>query len=429
MVFPVIILQKKPRVNRFSVRSYCRGLLLLLWAANVNLAWSEDVIDLNRAIELTLTQHPELSEFAHRADAVAGYVQQAGVGSRVQLEARVEDGFGTGSHSGFSMIQSSVVISWLLDAQQVESRVREASDKAGVLVFEKEAKALDLAAATARLFVRQRILLERMKLARLARDQGQQALKAISARVAAGKSSLVDQHLAQAELSRRNLDLEDLHHELEASLYQLVAQWRGDAAHYQVARFPLVAPNIGDFEQQKQKLLAHPGLKLFASKARLMSSQIARAKAEAEPQWQVSTGVRRYEASDDFGLIAGVSIPLGGEQRNAGTIKAITAKQGQNEAEKQALMLSLETQIFVLLKQLEHNQHVITQLSQQLLPLLEKALSEAKKAYAIGKFSYYDWTRVQQSLFSAQGELLDAYENAYLNQIELERLTGASFAN
>ncbi|WP_257173103.1 hypothetical protein [Colwellia sp. M166] len=42
-----------------------------------------------------------------------------------------------------------------------------------------------------------------------------------------------------------------------------------------------------------------------------------------------SAGLRRYETTDDFGLVAGISIPFGETNQNQGKIKALTASQNK----------------------------------------------------------------------------------------------------
>ncbi|WP_257173102.1 hypothetical protein [Colwellia sp. M166] len=66
---------------------------------------------------------------------------------------------------------------------------------------------------------------ERLTLAKFSLSQANKSLAAIDKRVKAGKSSIVDKLKASAEVAKRELVVEDLTHEVDASKYQLFAQW------------------------------------------------------------------------------------------------------------------------------------------------------------------------------------------------------------
>lgn len=158
----------------------------------------------------------------------------------------------------------------------------------------------------------------------------------------------------------------------------------------------------------------------------VMQSEIALAEVNQKRSWEVSAGVRRNEVVDDFSFTAGISIPFGSENRNRGLISSLQEKQNQSKAESQALYQRLSTQALLLTHKLKHNRHVIDGLRNQSIPFLEEAAAKANKAYEKGRYRYTDLYAVQQELVKAQSQLIDAYTNIQLFNIELERLTGTS---
>ena len=401
-------------------------------------------VDLRSAIAKTMNSHPELKSFAIQNEVYAGYAQQAGIQSRPQIGFLVEDGLGTGEHSGFKSAQSTLSISWLLDGALAKRKMAAAKVHGSTVAVEREIKALDLAAQTARYFIQVLVNKERLKLAKFSLKQANNALKAIDKRVKAGKSSLVDKLKSQAEVAKRALVVEDLHHEVNASKYQLFAQWGGQDQRVKqsnqhkesevigsllsLPRLPLT-DDVGSgsgADSLFNKLKQTPLISLFATKQRIAQSEIELARIEAKPLWQFSTGLRRFETTDDFGLIAGVSIPFGDANQNAGKIKALRASQNQLETESLALVHQLNTQLYVLVEQLKHSQHVIHAVANNIIPVLAQAFDEAEKAYKVGMYSYTEWMNTQQALLNAQSDLIDAYQSAHLNNIEIERLTGTS---
>lgn len=431
---------KKPTGGRFFVRISQRVLLAFITLIPT-MTFAQDealsAVDLRTAITQTVNMHPELRSFAIQTEMYSGYAQQAGITSRPQIDFTVEDALGTGDHSGLKSAQSTLSISWLLDGDLVERKVKTAKHYGSTVAIEREVKALDLAAQTARYFVQVLVNKERLTLAKFSLAQANKSLIAIDKRVTVGKSSLVDKLKAKAEVAKRELVVEDLMHEVDASKYQLFAQWMqkdssnaNNQEHKKIdvigSLLSLPLSDNADFNMLFNKLAQTPSVSIFATKQRIAQSEIELARIETKPLWQFSAGLRRYETTDDFGLVAGISIPFGESNQNKGKIKALTASQNKLETESVALVHKLNTQLYVLIEQLKHSHHVIQAVTDNIIPVLEQAFSEAEKAYTVGKYSYTDWMNTQQALLNAQSDLIAAYQNAHLNNIEIERLTGSS---
>ncbi len=425
--------RKKPIGNRFLAV----GLVLTTGAGLVTstpflanaqiqqqLQSSHQVINLSKAVTMTLQSHPELKALIAQEAVWQGNIEQAGIGERPQIGLMIEDALGTGEHSALQSMQSTLTYSWLLQQDQIDGRVNAAKSQANAVIVEQKIKALDLSAIVAKQFVEILIKQERLKLNQLAVSQAQEVVDAIVKRVKAGKSSNVEMRLAQAELVRRNLAVEDLEHELKASHYQLSSLWGKPQAELKLTGNLMLKPEIPSVESQLNKLKQIPQIQQFANEQRIAQSQMELARIEAKPQWQFTAGLRRYETTDDFGLVAGVSIPWGSENRNAGTMAALRAKQDVLASQQQALMQKLDAQLYVLLQEMAHSHHVIETIQLEIIPVLENALTEAGQAFDIGKLSYNQWSDIRRELLSAQNQLLDAYQSLHLQHIEIQRLTG-----
>ena len=425
--------RKKPIGNRFLAV----GLVLTTGAGLVTstpflanaqiqqqLQSSHQVINLSKAVTMTLQSHPELKALIAQEAVWQGNIEQAGIGERPQIGLMIEDALGTGEHSALQSMQSTLTYSWLLQQDQIDGRVNAAKSQANAVIVEQKIKALDLSAIVAKQFVEILIKQERLKLNQLAVSQAQEVVDAIVKRVKAGKSSNVEMRLAQAELVRRNLAVEDLEHELKASHYQLSSLWGKPQAELKLTGNLMLKPEIPSVESQLNKLKQIPQIQQFANEQRIAQSQMELARIEAKPQWQFTAGLRRYETTDDFGLVAGVSIPWGSENRNAGKMAALRAKQDVLASQQQALMQKLDAQLYVLLQEMAHSHHVIETIQLEIIPVLENALTEAGQAFDIGKLSYNQWSDIRRELLSAQNQLLDAYQSLHLQHIEIQRLTG-----
>lgn len=410
----------KPTNDRFC--ALVGSISICFFALSAN---AQEVISMNKAISLSLEQHPDLRVYAHKSKAALALVEQAKVGRPMTFNAVAEDALGTGSYSGAKGIQTTLSISWLLEKDIIASRVKLANTQAATASVEREVKAMDVASETARVFITILSQIEKLKLAKLAEQQAQEVLKQITVKVQAGKLFAIDELRAKAALSLFTLEVEDLTHEIEASKAQLAAQWRG-SADFEVSGDLSKIPSIKNLDTALAKLASTPKLKRFLIEQKIMQSEIDLAKKEQNPAWEVSAGVRRNEVVDDYAFTAGISIPLGGDNRNQGLISSLQAKQNQSRAESDALYQRISTEALLLSHKLRHNRHVIDSLSNQSIPLLEDASEKAQRAYELGSYRYTDLYAVQQELVNAQSQLIEAYTNIQLFNIELERLTGTS---
>ncbi|BDQ66141.1 TolC family protein [Shewanella xiamenensis] len=422
---PFKVKTKKPIGCRFS--AVVLGMCLVF----PGVAVSDEVpqsLTLADAVTLTLQRHPELQIYTSQQRVMEGRIQQASMGARSEIGLMIEDALGTGEHSALKSMQSTLTFSWLLQQDLIDSRVNAAKTEATQLEIEKQIKALDLSSQVAQHFVDLLVKQERLKLNLMAETQAKEVVKTVAKRVQAGKSSAVETQLAKAELIRRGLAVEDIEHELKASRYQLASLWGKPKVSYRFSGNLLDMPKVPSVDSQFNLLKKHPRFQQFATAQRIAQSQIELARIEAKPQWQLTAGVRRYEASDDFGLVAGISIPWGSSNRNAGTIAALQAQQDVLANEQNALMQAQDAQLYVLLQEMAHSAHVIDTVRSDIVPTLEKALSEASNAFDKGLLSYNQYNDVYRELLSAQYQLLDAFESLHLQHIEIQRLTGTSIS-
>lgn len=416
---------KKPTGTRFY--AMFAGVVLCFSAAVCSEEQTQ-TISLPDAVMMTLRYHPELQALVSQERVWQGRVEQAGTGERHQFSLMIEDALGTGENSAFNNMQSTLTFSWLLQQERLDSRVAAAKSEAATLALEKRIKALDLAALVARRFIAILVNQEHLKLNQIAVSQAKQVMKILTQRVKAGKNSGIEVQLAKAELIRQELALEDAEHQLKANRYQLASLWGKPAQRYPLSGNLLNLPAIPTVESQLALLRQNPRVLQFASAQRIAQSQIELARIEAKPQWQFTAGLRRYEATDDFGLVAGISIPWGDSNRNAGMIAALQAEQDVLASEQSALMQSLDTQLYVLLQEMAHSQHVIQTVQTSIVPTLETALSEAGNAFEKGQTSYNQYHNVRRELRIAHTQLLDAFESLHLQHIEIQRLTGTSLS-
>lgn len=426
-------LPKIPTANRFSSRVLPALSAMVLVGAcfaapSVHGEGTPEqrLLSLDQAVQLTLEQHPQLGVFVHRREAYQGLIEQVGVGARPTIDLTVEDFAGGDNASGFDNAQSTLSISWVVQGERVDQRIQAAQITAGQVDIQQQITALDLSAQTARLFIQTLVEEQRLILARQAHHQARSTVNALKKRVDAGKSPEFERLQAEVEMAQRELEAEDLQHVLTSTRYQLRAQWGGERNDFRLVGELLTIPTLGSVEQQFDQLKENPTLVLLATQQRIAESEIELARIEAKPQWQFSVGVRRFEASDDFGMVAGVSVPLGKDRSSTGKIRSLQARQAEFASESEALQRQLDTQLYVLLQEIKHSHHVIETLQKRIIPALNTAHAQATHAYETGKLGYQQWANLLNKKLGAQQDLLSAFEAIHLQHIELQRLTGTT---
>ncbi|SHF85527.1 outer membrane protein, cobalt-zinc-cadmium efflux system [Marisediminitalea aggregata] len=416
---------EKPIMGRFLC-TLVGGLLAL---STAYAAETTTPINLQAAISNTLSTHPELAVFASRAQVIAGEIRQAGIADRATINLTVEDAFGTGEQELIKSMQTTFTYTWVVQDEILDARVAAATSGQAILKIEQQIAALDLAADTAAKYIGVLIAQERLKLQKLSVIQSEEVLANVTAKVTAGIAPVTEQFLAKAELQRRLLAVEDALHEIKARKYALTSLWGLQHQEFTFSGDLLDIPARPDVEMTLARIKDTPQLQKFATEERVLASKIALADTEATPRWQFSAGVRRLESTDDFGLVAGVSIPWGEKASNAGTIMALKAQQDGLLSQYKAAEQALDAKLYVLLLELEHSYHVIETIKTGIIPELENALTEANRAFENGQLNYSVWSDIRNQHISAQLQLLDAYEMLHLQHIEIQRLTGTSLSS
>ncbi len=404
-------------------------LLLLVSGADAQSppARPESSITLDEALVRTLRDSPELRVAGYQVHVARGHLEQAALPPNPVLNATLEDALGTRDHRGLSAAETTVTLAWVLERGLRERVVDFARAELAVSTFDAELARLDAAAETARRYVAALALQARNEHARQAVALAGDVIDVVRRRVDAGAAPRAELERALADLVRAELVLEDIEHEHLTARHRLAGQWGAAQPDFAaVAGDIAVLPESIDFATLIASAERNPDLLRYASRRRVDEAQLALAEAGRRPGWIVSAGVRRFEATDEFALVAGIEIPLAIRDRNEGRISAARAGARVTDAAAAAERIRIQTDLFALHQEFEHSLHVAERVGGELIPRLDSALEETRQAYQIGRHGYHELRAVQLELLEARGLLLAASEAAHRIAIEIERLTGVA---
>ena len=401
-------------------------------AMSVTAAFAQDgaesgvrVLGLEQALARTVSANPGLVAFGYQVDAAEGRLRQAQIRPNPELDVALQDILGVDEHRGLTSAEATVSIAWILERGIREQRVSAARAGVSLSNVDAEIARLDAAAETARRFLASLAFQERLANAMQAVRFSAETVAAVRARVEAGSALEAELARAEAELARAALQQEHDEHELVSAYHRLSAQWGEtepdfDSVSGDVMALPLMEP----FEALLARADGNPELARFMSRQRLAEEELRVAQAQSRPDWRATAGLRRVEATDEFVLVGTLAVPIRTRGRNLGRVAEVRADIARTGAEAAVARVDFETALFVLHQELNHNLQLAAGLRDEVIPRLERALADTRRAYELGRYSYFEWSVVQGELLQANSDLLEASIAAHQVVIEIERLTG-----
>lgn len=383
-------------------------------------------LTLESAIEQTLARNPDLRVYVPRLVAARERAAGAALRPPLELQAEVQDAFGTGRASGFDSAETTFALSQVIELGG-KSALRADAAAAGtaVVAAERAAAELDVLAEVTRRFIHVAADQEHLTLTMRATALAEENVTAASARVAAARAPEVELRRARVTRARAAVEQEHAEHELQSSRRKLAAMWGDSEARFERVAADLYALPPGEgYEALLAGLADNPDFLHFASEARLRDAElrIAEAHARADVTWRA--GLRLLHESNDEALVFGVTMPLNAARRARSEIAAARAEREQTAAEREAHRVRAEAQLFELFQELGHAIAEADALRTTVLPEMEAALEATRYAFERGRYSYLEWVDAQRELVEVQRALIDASANAHLYRTEIERLTG-----
>lgn len=388
-----------------------------------------ETVSLNDAVARTLERNPALIAFGYQIEAQEGRVVQSSLRPNPEFGVLVENALGSGTLEGIDRAETTLSLAWVLERGKRERRVNAARAGMSLLETDAEIRRLDAVAETARRFLDSIANQERLARTEEAMRLAEQTVANVGRRVQAGRTPDADLARAEAELARVQLDHEDVEHELLASNRRLAAQWGETRPDFTRVNGDVRAlPSPDSFAALLTRIDENPNLARYLSEKRLREAELRLAETEAKPDWRVNAGVRRLEQTNDQALIAGITIPLGIRNRNQGRIAEARARLAMTDADRTARRVQIETQLFALYQELQHSLHRAATLRDEILPRVERALADTERAYAAGRYGYFELRVAQSEVLNARTALIEASIDAHRNVIEIERLTGTTLS-
>ena len=392
-------------------------------------AQTGNVLTLDDAFARAIESHPDLQLVEARRGVLQSELERAALRPVLVAGVSLENVLGSGETSALSGGELTLSLASVLErGGKLDARRAVVQTRIDALALEREAKRLDVLAEVARRYLAMIAARHQREITEFDIAQRKRTVAAARHRLQAGASPESVLLTAQAALARSELDKARAMQRHDSARQHLAVLWgERHPAFDVVAADPSRLPALAPFAQLAALLERTPELRQFASEQRIREArlQLARRQATTDIHWEF--GVRRLQASEDVGVVAGFSIPLGAARHAQPDIRGAQAELAALEIERESRDLALYSTLTDAHGRFLAAQVEVERLQTDVLPKLDKAERAAERAYRAGAASYLEWAQLQSETTSARKQQLDAAMEAHRALIEIQRLTGESF--
>ena len=385
-----------------------------------------ETLTLEDTIRMTLANNPSLYEFEFKQRVIDGESKTAALKPALSAGVELENLLGTGEVSGIKELEVTLTLSSVLQLNdKPAARLNVLSERRIQQDVEKQIRTLDILGELKRRYIKVLVLQASLEVIKDAETLALYTLNAVTKRVEAGASPLLEQKRAQAALAQAKLDVSLAQQDLRFGLRSLSIMWGEQTPSFKRVEGDLFAFNkIASFDALAVAIQSGPHINLFAKQSRVQAAQLRLAQANnlADIEW--SAGLRRMQGIDETALVAGISVPLFQKERNLGEYEAHRARLDAIELQKQSNLRSLLHSVNQALG--EHTRALLEVETIQLnvIPPLKEALDLVESAYLEGRFSYLEWVTTRQEFLTTRLTLIEAASQVHLSKTEIETLTG-----
>ena len=393
-------------------------------------AGAVEPLTLSQALATALQKNPTLKVHSFGARIAEARILQAGLKPNPELSVQVENVLGTGPLSGVKGLETTLQLSQVIDlAGSRARRVETATASRELADADYETQRVDVFAEVARRFTETAADKQRLVTARAARELAEQTLAAVQSRVEAAKASPLELSKARTAVALLEIAEEHAERELDVGRQSLAAiLGELEPGFGEISADLLTLPSVPEYSSLSARLEQSPVLARYAVESRWHDAQARLAQSLRRTGPLVSAGLRRVEASDDFGFVAGVSLPLALHDQTQGNVREARELRAQTEASIEAARIDLRASLFAVYQAMLHAHTALNQLRQKVIPEAEASLMLARQGYETGRFSLFELLDAQKSLIDLRSTVIANAAAFHLHVIEIERLLGAPLA-
>lgn len=375
-------------------------------------------LSLAQALDEALARSPSIVAAQAEVAAAEARVRQSGVRSNPELSFELENIAGTGELRGLKSTEATLAINQRLDlGGRRSARVGLAEAELAVQRLRLSIARADLALSVREQFAR--AVTARERLAQVEESVERAGRLAIAAKILvdAGRDPPLRALRARSALAQAEA-------EREAAVADELAARSSLAALFGI-RDPVGTINGTTLDLTPHLVNPEASLEVRLADAErvLAEAGVRQQLAEQRLDPAVGIGVRHVRESGDFGLVAGVSMPLRVFDRNRGNIEAAQSARAAAEARRNGAVASVTARARNAIASVQAAQRRVEALQATAVPEAAEALRLAERSYAEGRATLVEVLDAQTAYTSIRTALTDARLALALATAELGRIS------
>ena len=381
-------------------------------------------VSLEEAIRQTLLRSSRLKSGQENVGAVRGERLQSGLLPNPELSAEAENIFGSDDAKGIDEAELTVGGEQLIElGGKRAARIGAADNQVAIADLQYAATALDLIQDITDAWIEAVAASEELKLAKGQLKIASDVLNSVSKRVSAAAEPAIQKSKSQVALASSRIAQKKAERNLEIALKTFTGMWGEAAAGYELETagfFNIERPQL-DVEPSVD---ANPDVQLLAAEVSAAKAVLGVERANAIPDLSVGLGVKRSRESDTQSLVAGLSIPIPVYNRNQGSIIRAGHQASMAEYDQSSGLRAINMELARVLNTIETSWLELETLNNEIIPVAEKAFSQANEGYRAGKFPYLDVLDAQRTLYEVRVQRIATLRDFHHAKAEFDRLTG-----
>lgn len=374
-------------------------------------------LTLAQALEEAAARSPAVVAAERDVAAAEARVRQAGFRTNPELSFEVENVAGTGELRGLDRMESTLAVNQRLDlGGRREARVHAARAELAVQRIRLAIARADLSQQVREQFARALAARERLEQANETVERARELTRVTSILVDAGRDPPLRAVRARSALA-------------QALAEQTAAEADEIAARSSLAALFGVSTPVGSVSGSTLDLTPRPitperSLEVQLANAERAAAQAAVAQQLAERRLDpaVGVGVRHVRETGDFGLVAGVSMPLRLFDNNQGNVAAARAALAAVDARRASTLANTTARARNAIAAVEAAERRVSALEDSAMPEAAEALRLALRSYEEGRASLLELLDAQDAYTGTQTALTQARLELALATAELGRL-------
>lgn len=388
-------------------------------------ARAENMLELEQAYQLVLTQNPQVQSYRARIMAAEGHRLQESLMPNPEAVFEAENFGGDSPRNGFDATEYTLGVEQQFEIAGKRSKREQVADFEKQQVSQEALTGIQATLAqTKTAYMRIAIAQERLIFADKRAEFADKTHTTVKKRISAAKAADIQHTKADLEVSAAEVEQRKAQNELSLAKVALANLMGQPMLDHGVVADLTALPDVPDRETVMQALERTPMSVMSQLSVMRETSALDLARANGVPDPTLGLGVRRFNEDDGTAFLASVSIPINIFDRNQGRVAEAKANLLAAEADQKSLRLGLIKQAMELWQTLVSAKEEVLAYQDGLLPSAQKAYTQAQDGFDRGAFSFLDLLDAQRTLFDVQESHLEALTSFHETKARLDMLTG-----